>query len=421
MIAMLFRLALRNAFRFRRRTAVTALAIAFGLGLTIIGISLFNGVEKTSLANIKGSETAHFLVYAEGYADRRDRLPTDQLIQNPDRLAQRLRSRPEVAGAACRLRCAATVINGLDELPAIAIGVEAVNDRRVFPMEDSLVAGKFLSPADADSLLIGIDLAHDIGLAVGDSCSLRLFASGDGLAWDALEVQVKGIFASGNPRLDRAVVFLPLRLLQESLAASGRASEIAVRLTNEKRLAGMKTAIQGLLTAEGFRGDVFSYRDIAAELIEVSRLRSRFHALVPLVMLLVAALGIVNTMLMAVMERTREIGLLRSMGFRSRDVLLLFVMEGGIIGVLGSAAGCILGGLGGWVLEARGIDISFLGREVAAIAASIYPIKNIFYADLSAGILAFVFAFGTIISVCCSAYPAWRASRLDPVVALRQA
>ena len=421
MIAMLFRLALRNAFRFRRRTAVTALAIAFGLGLTIMGISLFNGVEKTSLANIKGSETAHFLVYAEGYAARRDRLPTDRLIQNPDRLAHRLRSRPEVAGVASRLRCAATVINGADELPAIAIGMEAQNDPRVFPMEASLVAGKFLTPVDADSLLIGIDLAHDIGLAVGDSCSLRLFASGDELAWNALELQVKGIFASGNPRLDRAVVFLPLRLLQESLAVSDRASEIAVRLTDEKRLAGMKTAIQGILAAAGFRGDVFSYRDIAAELIEVSRLRSRFHALVPLLMLLVAALGIVNTMLMAVMERTREIGLLRSMGFRSRDVLLLFVMEGGIIGFLGSAASCILGGLGGWYLEARGIDISFLGREVADIAASIYPIKNIFYADLSAGILVFVFAFGTIISVCCSAYPAWRASRLDPVAALRQA
>lgn len=420
MIVMLFRLALRNAFRYRRRTAVTSLAIAFGLGLTILGMSIFNGVEKTSLYNIKSSETAHFLVYPEGYAASRDQLPTDRLIPNPDHLARLLRAMPEVAGVENRVRCNATIINGQDELPAMAIGMEPENDPHVFLTKDSMVAGKFLTPAEQDTLLIGIDLARDIGLVVGDSCTLRLFSSGDDLTWNALEVQVKGMFATGNPRLDRMVIFLPLRLLQDSLAIGNRATEIAVRLRNEKHLAKMKSAMQSVLSASGFRGDVFSYRDIAADLIEVNRLRSRLHALVPLIMLLVAALGITNTMLMAVIERTGEIGLLKAMGFRKWEVLLLFVMEGGIIGFLGSAAGCILGGLGGWVLEARGIDISFLGKEVATIAASMYPIKNIFYADLTFGILAFVLAFGTLVSILCSFYPAWRAIKLDPIVALRQ-
>jgi len=414
MMAELLRMALRNAFRYRRRTVLTCLAIAFGLGLTIVGMALFNGVEKTSLDHIKDSETAHFLVYP---AQRSAGL----LINNPAALAARLRSLPGVAGVECRLRCAATLINGQDELPVTAIGIEAENDPVVFRIRESLAAGKFLEAGERAALLVGNGLARDLGLSAGDLCSLRLFAIDDESDWNAIDLQVKGVFVSGNPRLDRAAVFLPLPLLQESLGCGDRAGEIAVRMQNEEDLEGKKAAIQRTLSIAGFHGRVLGFWEAAAGLVEVNRLRSRLHAIVPLIMLLVAALGVVNTMLMAVMERTREIGLLRAMGFRQREVLLLFVLEGGLIGFLGSAASCLIGGLSGWYLESHGIDIAFLlGREVADIAAAIYPIQDVFRADLNFGMLAFALVFGTAVSIACSFYPAWRAVRLDPVAALRR-
>jgi len=410
MMAELLRMALRNAFRYRRRTVLTCLAIAFGLGLTIVGMALFNGVEKTSLDHIKDSETAHFLVYP---AQRSAGL----LINNPAALAARLRSLPGVAGVECRLRCAATLINGQDELPVTAIGIEAENDPVVFRIRESLAAGKFLEAGERAALLVGNGLARDLGLSAGDLCSLRLFAIDDESDWNAIDLQVKGVFVSGNPRLDRAAVFLPLPLLQESLGCGDRAGEIAVRMQNEEDLEGKKAAIQRTLSIAGFHGRVLGFWEAAAGLVEVNRLRSRLHAIVPLIMLLVAALGVV----MAVMERTREIGLLRAMGFRQREVLLLFVLEGGLIGFLGSAASCLIGGLSGWYLESHGIDIAFLlGREVADIAAAIYPIQDVFRADLNFGMLAFALVFGTAVSIACSFYPAWRAVRLDPVAALRR-
>jgi ABC-type lipoprotein release transport system permease subunit len=427
MTAELLRLALRNALRYRRRTALTCLAIAFGLGLTIVGMALFNGVEKTSLDHVKNSETAHFLVYPERPKAKKlpsamPRRPLGGLIANPLALAARLRARPDVAGVACRLRGAAALINGQDELPVTAIGIETENDPAVFRIKESLAAGKFLEPGECDALLVGRGLADDLGLAVGDLCSLRLFAAGDGESgWNAVDLQVKGVFVSGNPRLDRGAVFLSLPLLQESLGIGDRAGEIAVRLRNEKDLQGAKTAVSAALNAMGFQGQVLGFWEAASGLIEVNRLFSRLHALVPLFMLLVAAMGIINTMLMAVMERTREIGLLQAMGFRKRELLLLFVLEGGVIGFLGAAASCLIGGLAGWYLQTRGIDIAFLlGKEVANVAAAIYPVQDVFYADLTFGMLAFALVFGTVVSVVCSIYPAWRAVRLDPVAALRR-
>jgi ABC-type lipoprotein release transport system permease subunit len=436
MMAALFRMALRNAFRYGRRTVLTCLAIAFGLGLTIVGMALFNGVEKTSLDHIKNSETAHFLVYPEKRPAKKlpsamprrplgglpaERRPLGGLIANPAALAARLRALPGVAGVACRLRCAAALISGQDELPVTAIGIEAENDPAVFRIRETLAAGTFLEPGERDALLVGNGLANDLNLSAGDLCSLRLFAAGDGSDWNAVDLLVKGIFVSGNPRLDRGAVFLPLPLLQESLGRNDGASEIAVRMRSEKDLDNAKTAIRAALTAMGFHGDVLGFREAAAGLIEVSRLRSRLHAIVPLIMLLVAALGVINTMLMAVMERTREIGLLGAMGFRRREVLLLFVLEGGLIGFVGSAASCLIGGVIGWYLEIHGINIAFLlGREVADIAAAIYPIQDVFRADLNVGMLAFALVFGTTVSIACSFYPAWRAVRLDPVAALRR-
>lgn len=158
---------------------------------------------------------------------------------------------------------------------------------------------------------------------------------------------------------------------------------------------------------------------MASDFVEVTKMKTRGQSIILLVMLLIATLGIVNTMLMAVMERTREIGMLAAMGMRKLEVMLLFIFEGAIIGFLGSLTGCIIGGLGGWYLEVKGYDMSFLGEEFTDLVASMYPIKGAFYGDLTIGILLFTLIFGIAVSILASLYPAYKSVKLDPIKALR--
>jgi putative ABC transport system permease protein len=134
-------------------------------------------------------------------------------------------------------------------------------------------------------------------------------------------------------------------------------------------------------------------------------------------MILIATLGIVNTMLMAVMERTREIGMLAAMGMRKMEVMLVFIFEGAIIGIFGSLAACVIGGLGGWWLEAKGFSLAFLGEEISEMV-SFFPME-VYKGDLTAGVLIFTLVFGTAISILASFYPAYKAVKLDPIKALR--
>jgi putative ABC transport system permease protein len=125
-------------------------------------------------------------------------------------------------------------------------------------------------------------------------------------------------------------------------------------------------------------------------------------------------------MLMAVMERTREIGMLSALGMKKWEIMTLFIFEGGFIGAIGSLLGCILGGLGSWYLEVKGWSIfSSFGETFQKLSQAVYPVKDVYYADLTLDVLVMTFLFGVAISVIAGFYPARKAAKLNPVEALK--
>ncbi|UCC38217.1 MAG: ABC transporter permease [Candidatus Aminicenantes bacterium] len=417
---MFLKLAIRNVFRYKRRTFITFMAISWGLGLMLLGMALYNGINRQALDNIINSQTAHLKILADGYFEKQDEFPLDLTIDNPQRIKDLLKETDELQGMEARVLFGASLINGLDELPCLGVAFEPEADPGAFNLKESIIEGSYLEASD-QSALLGIGLAKDMRLKVGDTCVVRMFFSIEDFVWNALDLEIKGIVDTGNPQVDSSTIFIPLSLAQESLSLDSHATEISIRLKSEDRLVEMKESIQSKLKAISNNYDVYTYEELASDFIEFSRTRARLQAIIPLIMLLIATLGIVNTMLMAVLERIKEIGMLAAMGMKKLEVMLLFIFEGAIIGFFGSLAACLIGGLGGWYLEVKGYRLSALGlgERYAELAEAAYPVKDVFYGDITFGLLVFTLIFGTAVSILASLYPAYKAVRLDPIKALR--
>ena len=404
---MLLKLAFRNVFRYKKRTIITFSAISYGLGLMAVGISLYNGVDTHAMDNIINSQTAHLKVLAAGYFEEKDEVPLEFTIDEPQKIKSLLKDNQNIQGIESRILFQASIISGMDELPCLGVAIEPEIDPLVFKIKDSIKDGRFLKPSES-KIILGSGLARDLGLKVGDDCTLRIFFSIEDFI---------GIAKSENPKVNRGTVFIPLSLAQEALSLENRVTELAVRIEDRNQLREVRDSIESRLATLNKDYEVVSFEEYASDFKELKRLRSRIQALIPLMMILIATLGIVNTMLMAVMERTREIVMLAAMGMRKMEVMLVFVFEGALIGIFGSLAACVIGGLGGWYVEAKGFSLAFLGEEIADMV-SFLPME-VYKGDLTAGILLFTLIFGTVISILASLYPAYKAVKLDPIQALR--
>jgi len=413
---MLFKLAFRNVFRYKRRTIITFSAISYGLGLMAVGICLYNGVDTHAMDNIIDYQTSHLKILASGYFEEKDEVPLEFTVDEPQEIKSLLKDNQDIRGIESRVLFQASIISGMDELPCLGVAIEPEVNPLVFKIKDSIIDGRFLEPSES-KIILGSGLARDLGLKVGDDCTLRIFFSIEDFIWNALDLEIAGIAKTENPMVNRTTVFIPLSLAQEALSLENRVTELAIRIEDRNKLLKVRNSIEARLATLDKDYEVVSFEEYASDFKELMRLRSRMQALIPLMMILIATLGIVNTMLMAVMERTREIGMLAAMGMRKKEVMLVFIFEGALIGIFGSIAACIIGGLGGWWLEAKGFSLAFLGEKITDIV-SFMPMV-VYKGDLTAGTLLFTLILGTVISILASFYPAYKAVKLDPIQALR--
>jgi putative ABC transport system permease protein len=420
----LLKLAFRNVFRFKRRTFITLVAISIGLGLLVISISLLDGIDQQSISNIINCQTSHVKIFQKGYFDRKDKVPMDLTIKRSEEVHQLIGEIQDVKATENRILFGASLIKGVDELPCLGVAIEPEKDPDLFNIKESILDGEWLQPGEA-KVLIGKDLAKDIGLKVGDLITVRMITSSDeeDFSWNAMDLEVKGIFESGNPTVDNMRIIIPLGVAQEGLSLGTEVTEIVVRLNSsqDRVIERVMVGIRERLKLRNLNLEVFSWKDLAGDFLMISQMKSKGTGMIIFILLFIASMGIINTMLMAVLERTREIGMMAALGMKKGEIMKLFIFEGGFIGVFGSLLGCLLGGLGSWYLEVEGWSMSFLTKtaNLERMMQSVYPVKDIYFADLTFGTLLMTFIFGTLIAVFASIYPARKAAKMNPIQALR--
>ncbi len=406
---MLIQMALKNVFRNVTRTRITVLAVFWGVFFSMLADGVNKGLEWQIGNLLIRTETSTIKIVNRNYPLDELENPLDYPVREYEPIVGFLAARSDVKAYSPRITFHGSLSNGSDEIRAIGLGIEPEKEDKVFDRSGAISQGKYLVSGE-EGVLIGSDLAGLLGLRVGDMVTVISQAAEMGT--NAYDLEIKGLIQTGNPVLDSGAFWIPLQFTQDFLSMTG-ITDIAVNLGNDSRILPFQSEVRKAKFPDKLK--VFSWRDYAKDFIELVAFRKRIINILTTMILLIAGFGIMNTMLMAMMERKREIGNLMAMGVRRNEIVRLFLIEGMMIGVLGSTVAIILSCIVVYYFQLQGIPLG--GAIQNALGST--PIAGKFYAYLDPVQALFYYILGIVIAVVSTVYPAWKSAKLQPVEAIR--
>jgi ABC-type lipoprotein release transport system permease subunit len=401
------RIAWRNIWRQRRRTLLIAVGMGVTMSLLVFYDGLIGGFEQAIYGNAIQLLGGNIQVHAPGYnekAGRKPLLPMD----DPDAVVQAAEAQSNVVVASKRIVTGGLITNREGAFSVSIIGVETDKEILVTPVADNISSGRYLNADDGDMIVIGQGLAIAMDLKVGD----RITIAGSSAHEQTRQrtMTIVGIYDVGVPSVEKTTIYMSLAEAQQLFGLDGQVTEVVISLKQIGQEPAVMSAINNL--APGY--EVESWETSIPDLKQTLDMKTGVMSVFGVFMLGIAAIGILNLLLMAVFERTREIGIIGALGLRPSQIMLMFLLEGILIGLLGAAFGAILGSTFNWIFSVVGLDYSQfadLTEYTALINGSIYtqlvPLKVLQHAFTVA-----------IIAALAALYPAYEASRREPAEAL---
>ncbi len=401
------RLAWRNIWRHRRRTVIIVLAMGLSLGLMFWYDGLIDGFNQAIYGNAIRVLGGNIQIHAAGY---REKIDSNPLIPLPDEAAavKAALAQPGVVSATLRITTGGLLTNRQGAFPISIIGIEPEAEASVSLVAEHIAEGRWLEGADQDMLLIGRGLADVMGLKVGD----RVTMVGSDMHKQNRQrtMTISGIYDIGLPSTEKRMVYISLGEAQDLFGLRDQASEVVVNL--EK--IGPEAQIVAALAPHLPGMEVESYEQNYPELKAALGTKGTVMTIFGIVIILISAIGILNLLLMAIYERTREIGLLGAMGLKPRQIATLFILEGTLIGVVGAVCGVLVGLAINISLGKIGLDFAAyasITEYMALISGRIYP--SLGMSNAVGRVLTVI-----LISTLAALIPAVEASHREPAAAL---
>jgi ABC-type lipoprotein release transport system permease subunit len=403
----LWRIAIRDLGRNKRRSALTLIAVAMGLALVIALHGFEMGAIQGAIDDNIRVQTGHVQVRGESYDADKVSLKWEDLLEEPLELVAQAQMLPNVRAAA-PVVWASGILGTVQESVGVRVfGIDPLAETAA-PFREGLVAGEFLAPDDRGGVLISQRLANNLGLAAGDDVSLLINTSGE--QPDEAAFTIRGLYDTGLPGFDEATIFLPLAKAQAFTRVGDRASAVVV-LLHDREDAG---AVAAALRAPGL--NALTWRDLNQLLVEGMNSAMGFLYMIYLIVLAIVAVVVANTLLMSVFERTREMGILAALGMKGRQIMAMFVLESATLGAIGVILGVLLGSLGVYYMATKGI---YFGDMAADAVSADIAYGETMYARFQWADTAVISVVCWIIMLLASLYPAWFATRREPIDALR--
>ncbi len=406
-MGLFFRLAWRNVVRQRRRSLIVFLAIGLGMTLMMWYDGFVAGFEQAIYANAVRVLGGNIQVHAGGWSNSLERTPLLPL-PNDAAVAQAARAQPNVVAASRRITTSGLATSREGAFPVSIVGIEPELELPVSLVAQNVAAGRFLTAADEDAVFIGKGLADAMNLAVGDRFALVGQTAQSELRRHT--VTVAGVYDVGLPDIEKRTIYMALGEAQYLYGLRGQSTEVTISV---KEL-GQEPPIMRALAPQLPGYEITSWETNFPEMEAALATKSQVMDIFSVIILMIAAIGILNLMLMAVYERTREIGILAALGLKPGQISLLFLLEGTLLGVVGLVFGIGLGLAINFTLGKVGFDFSqFAGMTdyMVLITGRVYPTLGVERLPMRA-------LTALLVSILAAVYPAREAARSEPAQAL---
>jgi putative ABC transport system permease protein len=426
-------IAVRNVMRNKRRTLITVITVFLGVVVATATRGLLDGLQAEIKSNLTRKVHGDLQIHQRNYQDSLESQPYKLLIPEPIHDLH--------AAYAPRLKIMALLNHQKSQTttPVMITGINSMLEQEVCPRLSSAVQiGSMLDsrreeaptaladdnlgeaggldgiglPAAApkaegfQQIMLTPSLQRGLGAAIGDEL-IVLVADKDNMQ-QAIIARLVGIIDLGIPGAAARMAWMDKDSLQKVLGVDGLVSELALRIPEDRDVDAERARLQALVPANQI---VETWRDLGGFLRDPMAVQDIIFSAIVAIMFAIVIAAIVNTSLMTVMERTREIGTLMALGYRRRHILFMFLVESGFIGGLGGVSGVLAGVTLVGVFHLKGLVITLPGQSVST---TLYP-------TLSMPFIVLIFSLAIAAALIAGFLPAWRASHLKPVTALSAA
>ena len=399
----------RNLWRNKRRSLVVIYSIAIGIFLMIFTMGFMNGMNVQMVENTISTSLSHVAIHKKGFQDN---MKLDYNFTPTDKINKIIRQHKSTVAISSRVKVQGMIRSSEASRGVLIVGIDPANEKKISKIYDYTSkkdGSMFLDDPMEDAILISVSMAKKLDLQVGDKLVMMIQDKKKEIIGTGMIV--KGLFKTPIESFDKFIVFTGLQKLQEITGLNNNLSEISILLSNKNQVDSVKEYLIKNINDKNL--EILSWKDMAPNLVKAIDLFDMMMLIFFAIIFITVIFSVANTLIMAIMERFHEIGVMKSIGTRPSWISFMVIFEAINLGLVGLGVGIAGGMLLVTILSITGIDFSFFMESMRTwgTGSIIYPTIRMY--DI---MMAFVIVlFTTIIA---AIYPAIKAARIKPLEAL---